>query len=73
MLPTSARLLRLFSLLQARRNWSGNDLEEVAVRALIKLEQVLPMRVRRRVKALHTAIVSLAARLKAAGSSIVRK
>jgi predicted DNA-binding transcriptional regulator YafY len=132
MLQTSARLLRLLSLLQAHRNWTGKNLatrlevtdrtlrrdvdrlralgyqvhssagiaggyrlvagaalppllleddealavsiglsaaatgtvagmEEAAVRALTKLEQVLPTRVRRRVRALHASIVSLAA------------
>jgi predicted DNA-binding transcriptional regulator YafY len=131
MLTTSARLLRLLSLLQARRYWSGSDLagrlevtgrtlrrdverlrslgypvhstsgiaggyrlgagaalppllleddealavsvglrtaaggtvaglEEVAVRALAKLEQVLPSRLRRRVTALHSSIVPMA-------------
>ena len=28
MLPTSTRLLRLLSLLQSRRHWSGRDLSE---------------------------------------------
>jgi predicted DNA-binding transcriptional regulator YafY len=131
MLGTAARLLRLLTLLQARRYWSGPDLaerlevtgrtlrrdvdrlrslgypvhstsgiaggyrlgagaalppllleddealavsvglrtaaggtiagmEEVAVRALAKLEQVLPSRLRRRVNALHSSIVPLA-------------
>jgi predicted DNA-binding transcriptional regulator YafY len=131
MLQTSARLLRLLSLLQARRSWSGAELaerldvtgrtlrrdvdrlrslgypvdstsgmaggyrlgvgaklppllldddeavavsvglrtaaggtvtglEEAAVRALTKLEQVLPSRLRRRVAALHSFIVPLA-------------
>jgi predicted DNA-binding transcriptional regulator YafY len=131
MLTTAARLLRLLSLLQAQRYWSGADLserlevtgrtlrrdverlrslgypvqstsgiaggyrlgagaalppllldddealavsvglrtaaggtvtgmEEAAVRALTKLEQVLPSRLRRRVKALHTFIVPFA-------------
>jgi predicted DNA-binding transcriptional regulator YafY len=131
MLNTSARLLRLLSLLQAQRYWSGADLaerlevtartlrrdvdrlrslgypvhstsgvaggyrlgagaalppllldddealavslglrtaaggtvagmEEAAVRALTKLEQVLPSRLRRRVKALHAFIVPFA-------------
>lgn len=130
MLETSARLLRVLSLLQARRHWSGADLaarlevtartvrrdvdrlrslgypvratagvaggyqlgagaslpplsldedealavavglrtaaggsiagmEELAVRALAKLEQVLPARLRRRVNALHASIVPL--------------
>jgi predicted DNA-binding transcriptional regulator YafY len=130
MLQTSARLLRLLSLLQARRFWSGAELaerlevtertlrrdvdrlrslgypvnstsgvaggyqlgtgaslppllleddealavalglrsatagtvegmEEAAVRALTKLEQVLPARLRRRVKALHSAVTPL--------------
>lgn len=130
MLETSARLLRLLSLLQARRFWSGAGLaaelevtertvrrdvdrlrslgypvnatsgvaggyqlgvgaelppllldddealaialglrsaaagtvmgmEEAAVRALAKLEQVLPARLRRKVKALHAAVVSM--------------
>lgn len=130
MLQTSARLLRLLSLLQQRRFWSGADLaerlevtgrtlrrdidrlrdlgypvnatsgvaggyqlgtgaalppllldddealavalglrsaaagtvvgmEEAAVRALTKLEQVLPARLRRRVKTLHSAVVPL--------------
>jgi predicted DNA-binding transcriptional regulator YafY len=130
MLETSARLLRLLSLLQARRFWSGGDLaerlevtertirrdmdrlralgypvnstggvaggyqlgtgaalppllldddealavalglrsatagtvagiEEAAVRALAKLEQVLPVRLRRRMKALHSAVMPL--------------
>lgn len=36
-------------------------MEEAAVRALTKLEQVLPTRVRRRAKALYSSIVSLAA------------
>src|SRR5512138_3770544 len=127
MLQTSARLLRLLSLLQSRRFWSGAELaerlevtgrtlrrdvdrlralgypvnatsgvaggyqlgtgaalppllleddealavalglrsaaggtvtgmEEAAVRALAKLEQVLPPRLQRRVKALHSAV-----------------
>jgi predicted DNA-binding transcriptional regulator YafY len=130
MLQTSARLLRLLSLFQARRYWSGADLsgqlevtartlrrdvdrlrslgypvhstsgsaggyqlgsgttlppllldddeavavavglrtaaggitgiEEASVHALLKLEQVLPSRLRRRVTALHTFIVPLA-------------
>ncbi len=130
MLQTSARLLRLLSLFQARRYWSGTDLsrqlevtartlrrdvdrlrtlgypvhstsgtaggyqlgsgttlppllldddeavavavglrtaaggvtgiEEASVRALLKLEQVLPSRLRRRVTALHSFIVPLA-------------
>lgn len=131
MLQTAARLLRLLSLLQARRHWSGADLadrlevtgrtlrrdvdrlrslgypvhstsgmaggyrlgagaalppllldddealavsvglrtaaggtvagmEEAALRALTKLEQVLPSRLRRRVAALHTFIVPFA-------------
>ncbi|MBV9947995.1 MAG: YafY family transcriptional regulator [Myxococcales bacterium] len=131
MLQTSARLLRLLSLLQARRFWSGPELaerlevtgrtlrrdvdrlrnlgypvdstagmaggyrlgagaalppllldddeavavsvglrtaaggtvtgmEEAALRALTKLEQVLPERLRRRVEALHAFIVPLA-------------
>ncbi len=130
MLPTSARLLRLLSLLQARRFWSGADLaerlaitdrtlrrdvdrlrslgypvhatsgvaggyqlgagaalpplqldddealavsialgaaagtsvsgiEEAAVRALVKLEQVLPSRFRRRADALRATILPL--------------
>jgi predicted DNA-binding transcriptional regulator YafY len=130
MLETSARLLRLLSLLQARRFWTGSDLaqrlevtertirrdmdrlralgypvnstggvaggyqlgtgaalppllldddealavalglrsatsgtvvgmEEAAVRALTKLEQVLPARLRRRMKALHSAVMPL--------------
>src|ERR1700722_10370858 len=130
MLETSARLLRLLSLLQARRYWSGADLserlevtprtlrrdvdrlrslgypvnstsgiaggyqlgagpalpplllddeeavavavglrtaasgtvtgiEEASVRALAKLEQVLPSRLRRRVASLHAFIVPL--------------
>jgi predicted DNA-binding transcriptional regulator YafY len=130
MLQTSARLLRLLSLLQARRFWSGAELaarldvtertvrrdvdrlrelgypvsatsgpaggyqlgvgsslppllldddealavslglrtaatgtvaglEEAALRALAKLEPLLPTRLRRRVKALHAAIVPL--------------
>jgi predicted DNA-binding transcriptional regulator YafY len=129
-IETSARLLRLLGLLQARRFWSGGELaerlevtertlrrdvdrlrtlgypvhsaagvaggyqlgtgaalppllleddealavalglrsaaagsitgiEEAAVRALAKLEQVLPARLRRRIKALHTAVVPL--------------
>lgn len=132
MLETSARLLRLLSLFQARRYWSGAELstrlevnartlrrdvdrlrslgypvqstsgaaggyqlgagatlpplllddeeavavavglrtaasgtvagiEEASVRALAKLEQVLPTRLRRRVAALHSYIVMLAA------------
>jgi predicted DNA-binding transcriptional regulator YafY len=132
MLDTSARLLRLLSLFQARRYWSGADLaerlevtsrtlrrdvdrlrslgypvnstsgtaggyqlgagaalpplllddeeavavavglrtaasgtvegiEEASVRALAKLEQVLPSRLRRRVSALHSFILPLAA------------
>jgi predicted DNA-binding transcriptional regulator YafY len=131
MLNTSARLLRLLSLLQSRRYWAGSELaeelevtartlrrdvdrlrslgypvnstsgiaggyrlgagaalppllldddeavavsvglrtaaggtvegmEEAAVRALAKLEQVLPSRLRRRVAALHSFIVPLA-------------
>ena len=131
MLDTSARLLRLLSLFQAQRYWSGAELaerlevtartlrrdvdrlrslgypvnstsgvdggyqlgagatlppllldddeavavavglrtaasgtvmgiEEASVRALTKLEQVLPERLRRRVVALHSSIVSLA-------------
>jgi predicted DNA-binding transcriptional regulator YafY len=131
MLETSARLLRLLSLFQAQRYWSGADLslrldvtartlrrdvdrlrslgypvhsttgtaggyqlgagatlpplllddeeavavavglrtassgtvagiEEVSLRALAKLEQVLPSRLRRRVSALHSYIVPLA-------------
>lgn len=130
MLQTSARLLRLLSLLQMRRFWSGAELserleitgrtlrrdvdrlralgypvnatsgvaggyqlgtgaelppllldddealavalglrsaaagtvtgmEEAALRALAKLEQVLPARLRRRVKALHTAVTPI--------------
>ncbi|MER6007527.1 YafY family protein [Nonomuraea angiospora] len=130
MLETSARLLRLLSLLQLRRDWSGADLaerldvdvrtvrrdidklrslgypvgstsgtaggyrlgagaalpplllddeeavavavglrgaavgtvagiEETSVRALLKLEQVLPSRLRRRVEALQSVTVSL--------------
>lgn len=130
MLPTSTRLLRLLSLLQARRHWSGVDLaerleitprtlrrdidrlrqlgypihassgvaggyafrpgkalpplllddeeamataialrtaaagtvvgiEETALRALVKLEQVMPPRLRRRVDALRTAILPM--------------
>lgn len=130
MLGTSARLLRLLSVLQSRRFWTGPELasrleitertvrrdmdrlrslgypvaatsgvaggyqlgagaklpplllqddeamavsiglhtaaagvvtgmEESALRALAKLEQVLPPRLRRRIKALHTAIVPL--------------
>jgi predicted DNA-binding transcriptional regulator YafY len=132
-LETSARLLRLLSLLQARRDWTGGELaarldvtlrtvrrdidrlrdlgypvtatpgaaggyrleagaamppllldddeavavavglrtaangtiagiEETSVRALAKLEQVLPSRLRRRVSALGSSTVSLAAR-----------
>jgi predicted DNA-binding transcriptional regulator YafY len=131
MLETSARLLRLLSLLQAQRDWTGPDLaerlgvstrtlrtdierlrtlgypvhsqpgvaggyrlgagaalppllldddeavavavglrtaaggsvagiEETSVRALVKLEQVLPSRLRHRVNALQTATVTLA-------------
>ncbi|NED94654.1 YafY family transcriptional regulator [Phytoactinopolyspora alkaliphila] len=130
MLETSARLLRLLSLLQARREWTGAELagrldvstrtirndidklrslgypvnaspgvsggyqlgagadlppllldddeavavavglrtaatgtvagiEETSVRALAKLEQVLPSRLRRRVNAMHTQTVSI--------------
>src|SRR5437763_3703520 len=128
MLETSARLLRLLSLLQAHREWSGSDLaarlevdvrtvrrdigrlrklgypvhatpgvtggyrlgagaalppllldddeavavvvglrtaasvsgiQETSLRALAKLEQVLPARLRHRVNALNTATVSL--------------
>ncbi|GAB2566652.1 helix-turn-helix transcriptional regulator [Kribbella endophytica] len=131
MLDTSARLLRLLSLLQARRDWTGpalaerlevttrtirNDIdrlrtlgypvtatpgaaggyrlgagaalpplllddeeavavaiglrtantvtgiEETAVRALVKLEQVLPSRLRHRVNALHNATVQVPTR-----------
>jgi predicted DNA-binding transcriptional regulator YafY len=133
MLETSARLLRLLSLLQTRRDWTGGELadrldvtlrtirrdvdrlrdlgypvtatpgaaggyrleagaamppllldddeavavavglrtaangtiagiEEISVRALAKLEQVLPSRLRRRVAALGESTVSLAAR-----------
>ena len=133
MLETSARLLRLLSLLQSRRDWTGQELagrlgvtlrtvrrdidrlrdlgypvtatpgaaggyrleagaalppllldddeavavavglrtaangtiagiEETSVRALAKLEQVLPARLRRRVNAVGAATVSLAAR-----------
>jgi predicted DNA-binding transcriptional regulator YafY len=133
MLETSARLLRLLSLLQAHRDWTGAELagrldvtlrtirrdvdrlrdlgypvmatpgaaggyrlaagaamppllldddeavavavglrtaangtiagiEEISVRALAKLEQVLPSRLRHRVSALGTSTVSLAAR-----------
>ncbi len=131
MLDTSARLLRLLSLLQARRDWTGpalaerlevttrtirNDIdrlrslgypvdatpgvaggyrlgagaalpplllddeeavavaiglrtantvtgiEETAVRALVKLEQVLPARLRHRVNALHNATVQVPGR-----------
>jgi predicted DNA-binding transcriptional regulator YafY len=132
-LETSARLLRLLSLLQARRDWTGAELaqrlgvtlrtvrrdidrlrdlgypvtatpgaaggyrleagaamppllldddeavavavglrtvaggtiagiEETSVRALAKLEQILPARLRRRVRALGSSTVSLAAR-----------
>jgi predicted DNA-binding transcriptional regulator YafY len=131
MLGTSARLLRLLTLLQTRRSWTGPELgarlevtartlrrdvdrlrslgypvgsttgvgggyrlgagselpplllddqealavslglrtaaaggvsgmEEVALRALAKLEQVLPVRLRRRLSALHASIVPLA-------------
>jgi predicted DNA-binding transcriptional regulator YafY len=130
MLETSARLLRLLALLQARRDWSGAELgerlevdvrtvrrdidrlrslgypvsassglgggyqlaagssmpplllddeetvavavalraaassvarlEETAIRALVKLEQLLPARLRRRVSALHSVTISLA-------------
>jgi predicted DNA-binding transcriptional regulator YafY len=131
MLETSARLLQLLALLQARRDWSGAELadrlsvtprtvrrdidrlrglgypvhsasgtaggyrlgpggklppllidddeavaiaiglrtaatgaisgiEEASVRALVKLEQVLPSRLRHRVAALHTATVPMA-------------
>jgi len=131
MVGTSARLLRLLTLLQSRRSWTGGELcgrleitsrtlrrdvdrlrslgypvhstsgvaggyrlgagtelpplllddeealavslglrtaaagsvtgmEEVALRALTKLEQVLPARLRRRLQALHAAIVPLA-------------
>ena len=131
MVGTSARLLRLLTLLQSRRSWTGGELcgrlevtsrtlrrdvdrlrslgypvhstsgvaggyrlgagtelpplllddeealavslglrtaaagsvtgmEEVALRALTKLEQVLPTRLRRRLSALHAAIVPLA-------------
>lgn len=71
---TSARLLRLLSLLQARRDWPGSDLaerlqvdvrtvrrdiEETSVRALAKLEQVLPARLRHRVAALNIAMIPL--------------
>lgn len=130
MLPTSARLLRLLSLLQARRSWSGadlaerlevtdrtlrrdidrlralgypvhstsgvaggyqlgagaslpplsldddealavsialgtvrsggvSDIDEAALRALVKLEQVLPSRLRQRADALRASIVPL--------------
>lgn len=130
MLPTSARLLRLLSLLQSRRAWTGHTLadelevtprtlrrdvnrlrslgypvnatsgvaggyrlgagaslppllleddealavslglrsaangtvtgmEEAALRALAKLEQILPARLRRRVKALHHAVTPM--------------
>jgi predicted DNA-binding transcriptional regulator YafY len=130
MLPTSARLLRLLSLLQARRSWSGADLaerlevtdrtlrrdvdrlralgypvhstsgvaggyqlgagaalpplslddeealamsialgtvrtggvsgiDEAALRALVKLEQVLPARLRQRADALRASIIPL--------------
>ena len=130
MLDTSARLLHLLSLLQARRFWSGAELadrlevtprtvrrdvdrlrtlgypvsssvgvaggyqldagatlppvlleddealaialslrtvaaggvsgtEEAAVRALAKLERILPMRLRRRVRAMHNAVVPM--------------
>ncbi|MGH3760091.1 helix-turn-helix transcriptional regulator [Actinophytocola sp.] len=133
MLETSARLLRLLSLMQARRDWTGNELasrldvtlrtvrrdvdrlrdlgypvtstpgaaggyrleagaamppllldddeavavavglrtaatgtiagiEETSVRALAKLEQILPSRLRRRVNALGSTTVSLAGR-----------
>src|SRR3954463_9938045 len=133
MLETSARLLRLLSLLQARRDWTGGELadrldvtlrtvrrdvdrlrdlgypvtatqgaaggyrleagaaspplllddeeavavavglrtaangtiagiEEISVRALAQLEQVVPARLRRRVAALGESTVSLAAR-----------
>jgi len=38
---------------------SGAGIEEASVRALLKLEQVLPSRLRRRVEALHSYIVPL--------------
>ena len=41
---------------------SVTGMEEVALRALTKLEQVLPTRLRRRLAALHAAIVPLARR-----------
>ncbi|MGH3153264.1 MAG: DNA-binding transcriptional regulator, partial [Streptosporangiaceae bacterium] len=46
MLETSARLLRLLSLLQMPRDWTGPQ--------LAKLEQVLPSRLRHKVSALHS-------------------
>src|SRR3982074_2835372 len=102
MLSTSERLLRVLTLLESRRDWSGPELaarpevstrtgrkdmvrlralgypveavavavalrspsaggvagiEETAIRALVKLEQVLPSRLRRRVNALQAYTV----------------
>ncbi len=97
MLETSARLLRLLSLLQTPREWTGPQLaerlgagaqlpplllddeeavavavglrtaasgsisgiEETSLRALAKVEKVLPSRLRRRVSALQTYVASV--------------
>ena len=97
-LETSARLLRLLSLLQSRRDWTGTELarrlgagaalpplllddeeavavaislhtattgsvaglEETSLRALTKLQQMLPSRLRHRISAFHATTVALA-------------
>jgi predicted DNA-binding transcriptional regulator YafY len=46
-------------VLGLRTNTAGNNVEEASARALAKLEQLLPTRLRRRIAALQTAIVSV--------------
>ncbi|GAB7190810.1 hypothetical protein NUM3379_15170 [Kineococcus sp. NUM-3379] len=55
MLDSSARLLRLLSLLDTARERSGA--EDAAARALAKLERILPSRLRHRVGTLDGAVV----------------
>src|SRR6266542_4410730 len=71
-LETSARLLRLLSLLldddeavavavglRTAANGSVTGIEETSLRALAKLEQLLPSHLRHRVRALHASTVEI--------------
>src|ERR1700722_2759333 len=60
LLPDDEEALAVSLGLRTAAAGSVTGMEEVALRALAKLEQVLPARLRRRLSALHASIVPLA-------------